>query len=155
VMDSDDRDDRIQRYRDGYAAVSGALEGVTDAELDARPGPDEWTAREVVHHLGDSEMRAAMRLRQLLAEDDPVIQGYDEPEYARRLHYDRPVEASLELMRVSRLSTSELLDRMSESDWHRAGTHTEGGAYDAERWLTIYSDHASDHADQIRRARSS
>jgi hypothetical protein len=155
-MDTDERNERIHRYRDGYAEVSSALEGVTDAELDSRPAPDEWTAREVVHHLGDSEMRAAMRLRQLLAEDDPVIQGYDEPEYARRLHYDRPIGASLELMRASRESTSELLDRMSESDWRRVGTHTEGGiAYDPQRWLAIYCEHAFDHADQIRRARSS
>jgi DinB superfamily len=154
-MDAAERNDRIQRYREGYGAVSDALEGVTEAELDARPRPDEWTAREVVHHLGDSEMRAAMRLRQLLAEDDPVIQAYDEPEYARRLHYDRPMEASLELMRASRASTSELLDRMSESDWSRAGMHTESGPYTAETWLEIYSDHAFDHADQIGRARSS
>jgi hypothetical protein len=33
-----------------------ALEKITDGELDARPGPEEWTARELVHHMADSEM---------------------------------------------------------------------------------------------------
>ena len=50
----------------------------------------------VVHHLADSEMMSAMRLRRLIAEDDPVIQGYDEPLFARQLFYDdRPIEPAL------------------------------------------------------------
>ena len=39
----------IERYKSGYAEVVAALEGIDEAGLDARPGPDEWTAREVVH----------------------------------------------------------------------------------------------------------
>ena len=35
---------------------------------------------------------AYVRLRRLIAEDAPVIAGYDEPEWARRLHYERPIE---------------------------------------------------------------
>ena len=151
-MDADERRALIGRYRGGFDAVAAALDGASDRELDARAAPEEWTAREVAHHLGDSEMRAAIRLRQLLAEDQPVIQGYDEPEWARRLHYDRPVAASLDAFRTARASTAELLDRMDESDWARAGTHTESGPYSAEDWLRIYAAHAMDHAEQIRRA---
>ena len=77
----------IDRYRDGYKVVSEALEGATDAELDARPGPGKWTAREIVHHLADSEMTSAIRLRRLIAENQPVIVGYDQEAYARKLYY--------------------------------------------------------------------
>lgn len=150
-MEPNDRRALIEQYRDGPQAVVDIVQGLTDDELDARPDPNEWTVREIVHHLGDSELRAALRIRQLLAEDQPTVQGYDEPEYARRLHYDRPISASLELMRASRASTTELLDRMTEDDWSRAGTHTESGPYSAEDWLRIYASHAFDHADQIRR----
>ena len=41
-------------------------------------------------------MTAAVRLRLLLAQDHPTIQGYDQDQFAERLHYDRPHEASLE-----------------------------------------------------------
>ena len=88
-----------------------------------------------MHHLADSEMTAAIRLRLLLAEDSPAIQGYDQDEFARRLHYDRPHEASLELFRYARESTAELLERLTAADWLREGTHTEVGRYGAERWL--------------------
>jgi hypothetical protein len=142
----------IDQYKDGYRIVAEALVGATDEELDAHPAPGKWSAREIVHHLADSEMTSAIRLRRLIAEDDPPIQGYDEGEFARRLFYDRPVEASMEALRASRATTAEILERLEENDWARAGTHSESGPYSVESWLEIYARHAHDHADQIRRA---
>jgi len=153
-MDRETRQHLVKKYKEGYAQVADALHGAGEAELDARPAPDKWSAREIVHHLADSEMTSAIRLRLLLAEDRPAIRGYDEAEFARKLHYDRPVAASLEAFRAARLTTAEILDRMSESDWAREGTHTEVGRYTVEAWLQIYADHAHNHADQIRRARA-
>jgi hypothetical protein len=152
-MDTNERTQLIAQYRDGYRAVAEALLRITPAELDARPGEGRWSAREVVHHLADSEMSGALRLRLILAEDRPTIQGYDQDEFARRLHYDRPHEASLELFRYARETTAELLEMMSPSDWIREATHTTAGAFGAERWLQIYAPHAHKHARQIREAR--
>ena len=47
-----------------------------------------------------------------------------------------------------------MLDRMSEADWAKEGTHPEHPRYGVERWLEIYADHAHNHADQIARARA-
>jgi hypothetical protein len=144
----------IDRYSDGYRVVTEALEGITDAELDARPGPDQWTAREIVHHLADSEMTSAIRLRLLVASDRPAISGYDQDEFAKRLYYDRPVESSLEAFKAARRTTAEILDRMTDADWAREGTHSEIGRYSVDKWLEIYAAHAHGHADQIRVARA-
>lgn len=154
VMDHAKRDELIARYKDGPRVVEDALTGMTDEELDWRPSPDEWTPREVIHHLGDSEMTSAIRLRRLLVEDNPTIDGYDEAAFARRLTLDRPLDASLDAMRAARRTSAELLDRLSGSDWLRAGTHTESGRYSVEDWLRLYAAHAHDHAAQITRARS-
>jgi hypothetical protein len=148
-MEVDARKELIARYLDGYRVVAEAIVGATDAELDARPAPGKWSAREIVHHLADSEMTAAIRLRLLLAEENPRIVGYDQDEFARRLHYDRPIEASLEVLKSVRRSTGEILERMSEAEWARIGTHTEHGRYSVGRWLRIYAGHAHSHADQI------
>lgn len=152
-MDANERDELIERYERGLAAVKEALAGITEAELDGRSGPDEWTAREVVHHLADSEMRAATRLRQLIAEDAPVIQGYDEKAYTAALHYYRPIGTSLDAVAAARNTSAELLARLSDAEWARSGTHTESGPYSVEDWLEIYAAHPFDHAEQIRRAR--
>ena len=82
-MDGEERQKLMALYRDGYAAVAEALLEITPEELDARPGPGRWSAREIVHHLADSEMTAAVRLRLLLAEDGPAIKGYDQDAFAR------------------------------------------------------------------------
>jgi hypothetical protein len=132
--------------------VSDAVAGLTDAELDKRPAEGAWTAREVVHHLADSETTAYIRLRRLVAEDDPVILGYDQDAFARRLHYDRPLGSSLQVLAAVRTASAELLDALDPDDWRRAGTHSESGAYSVEDWLRIYAVHAHDHADQARRA---
>jgi hypothetical protein len=134
--------------------VAEVLAGAPEEELDTAPAPGKWTAREVVHHLADSEMTSAIRLRLLLASPHPRIEGYDQEEFAKRLHYqDRPIEASLDAFNAARRSTAEILDRMTEVEWLREGTHSEIGRYTIERWLQIYSAHAHGHADQIRIAR--
>ena len=104
-MDAAERDRLIDRYAAGYAAIEAALAGITDLEWEAREAPGEWSPREVVHHLADSEMTSAIRVRRLLAEDDPEIVGYDQEAFARRLRYDRPVEGSLAAFRGARLPT--------------------------------------------------
>jgi len=128
-----------------------AFRGVSEAELD-RSASGEWTPRQIAHHLADSEMTSAMRLRRLIAEESPVIHGYDEVEFAIKLTFDRPITPSLEAMRYARESSAQILDRLSEADWQRTGTHTEGGPYSVEKWLTIYAAHGHDHAAQIKRS---
>jgi hypothetical protein len=146
------RADLIARYAEGPDVVERAVAGLTDVELDRRPEPGEWTAREVVHHLADSETRSTIRLRQLLAEDAPTIHGYDEELYARMLHYDRPIAGSLALLRAVRASNVELLERLTDDDFARTGTHTDSGPYSVETWLELYAAHAHDHAEQLLRA---
>lgn len=153
-MDAQTRRALIERYKDGYRAVTEALQGISERELDARPAPGKWSAREIVHHLADSEMTSAIRFRRLIAEDRPLIQGYDQDEFARRLYYDRPIHASLEALRSARETTAQILERITEAQWGREGTHSESGRYTVERWLEIYAQHAHNHADQIRRARA-
>ena len=149
-----DRAALLERFRHGYSAVEAALEGADDEILDRQPPSGGWTPREVVHHLADSEATAYVRLRRLIAEDEPLIQGYDEPEYARRLHYDRPIGASLLVLRAVREASLQLLEALRPEEWERSGTHSESGRYSVDDWLSIYAGHSHDHADQIRQARA-
>lgn len=151
-----DRDALLARYAAGFDAVAGALAGATDAELDARPADGGWTAREVVHHLADSESRSLLRLRQLLAEDDPVIEAYDQDAWAERLSYDGPVDEPLAVVSAVRAMSLATLRRVGADAWSRAGRHPEHDSpYSVDRWLELYAEHPHAHADQIRAARSS
>ena len=74
-MTPEERNDLIAKYAAGYDEVINALKEFPADSLGAHPIPGKWSAREIVHHLGDSESFSAGRLRKLLAEDNPVIQG--------------------------------------------------------------------------------
>src|ERR671919_1644345 len=115
-MEQGTRAKLVERYKEGTRVFAEALEGITDGELDAHPGPAEWTAREVVHHMADSEMTSAIRLRRLIAEDAPTIQGYDQEEYAQRLFYsERPIEPSVEAVGPARRTPAGMLDRPQDA----------------------------------------
>jgi hypothetical protein len=153
-MNATERNDLVARYKAGHATLLASLAGIDEAGLDSRPADGGWTPREVVHHTADSEMTAAIRLRRLIAEENPLIVGYDGDAFAVRLAYaDRPIEPALAAIAAARATTAQILDRLTEADWARTGTHSEAGAYGVERWLEIYALHCDEHADQIRRAR--
>src|SRR5215207_9207810 len=153
-MTNEERQALIEQYKAGYDEVVRSLEGIDEKSMAAHPIPGKWSAREIVQHLADSEMNSAIRLRKLLTEDDPQIQGYDQEHYAASLRYnERPIGPALDALRGARATTGQLLDQMSDADWARAGTHSESGRYTAENWLRIYAAHAHNHAAQIRRLR--
>jgi hypothetical protein len=154
-MDAKTRHELIAKYKEGCRVVAEALQGISEKELDARPTPGKWSAREITHHLADSEMIAAIRLRRLITEDEATIRAFDQNIFARRLYYDRPIQASLDGFRAARQSTAEILERMTEGEWTRQGTHSESGRYSPEKWLEIFAKHAHTHAEQIRKARAS
>jgi DinB superfamily len=151
-MTPEERGELIAKYAAGYDEVTQALDGFPAASLGAHPIPGKWSAREIVHHLGDSESTSAIRLRKLLVEDKPVIEGYDQDQFAKKLKYnERDMAPALEAFRSARATTTQLLGLMSEDDFKREGTHTESGRYTVENWLVIYANHANNHAAQIHR----
>lgn len=151
-MTPEQRQTLVDQYAAGYAEVMRSLTDFPAEALTSHLIPGKWSAAEIVQHLADSEMRSALRLRQLLAEEQPVIQGYDEATHATLLHYnERDIAPALDAIRGARATTVQLLQLMSEKDWAREGMHTDTGRYTAEDWLNIYAAHAHNHAAQIRK----
>jgi hypothetical protein len=52
------------------------------SNLEWRPAPGKWNAREIICHLADCEIAFAFRLRQTLAETNHVIQPFDQEKWA-------------------------------------------------------------------------
>jgi len=149
-MNTQERATLIQQYADGPRRLREALAKVPEEARKWRPAPGEWSAHEVVCHCADSETNAYARIRFLVAEKEPVIQGYDEAEWARTFDYHAlPLEAALTTVDAVRATTTALVRTLSDADWAKRGRHTESGAYAAEDWLRIYADHLENHARQI------
>ena len=144
--------DLIRRYGEGPARLETAFAQLPKDAVKWRPGPDKWSAHEVVCHCADSETNAAMRIRYLLCEENPVILGYDQAHWARKLDYHaQPLPPALATVRAVREHTAALLRRLPAEAWERAGRHTESGSYTARQWLEVYAEHLEKHARQIER----
>ena len=117
-----------------------------------KPKNDGWNARQVIHHLADSESQSCARLRRLIAEPGTTIQGYDENKWANSTtlgYKELPIEASLALFKASRESSLQLIKRLTPELLKNAGVHTESGEYTVQKWLDTYTRHPQEHAEQL------
>jgi hypothetical protein len=145
---------QLATYRDGVEGACHALLELDAALMDRAP-EGEWSARQIAHHLADAELFRAVRLRRLPAQDRPTLQSYDEQALADRLHYYRPVEASVALYQASAQSNLELIGLVFPEDWEREAVHEETGRYTLDDWLRNAASHAADHLEQLHRVTSS
>ncbi len=142
----------IDRYERGPAILNAALAKIPQAAMQWRPEPGKWSAHEVIVHCADSETNAHGRIRYVLAEEKPVIQGYDQDRWAATLAYHSlPMAPALATVTAVRANTTALLRRLTDADWARVGTHTEMGRFGAEDWLQLYAEHLEIHARQLER----
>ncbi|HVO09317.1 MAG TPA: DinB family protein [Vicinamibacteria bacterium] len=149
-LSAEERNRLIEQYARGPRRLREALGTVPTEALRWRPGPGRWSAHEVVVHCADSETNAALRIRYLLAENEPLIVGYDQAEWARVFDYhSQSLEDALAATDLARRRTVPLLRSLDEAQWSRRGRHTESGPYGAEDWLRSYAVHLEGHAGQI------
>ncbi len=148
----DQREQLIEKYASAPARLRAAIANIPAEAMLWRPAPGEFSVHEVVCHCADSETNAAVRIRYLLAERDPVIVGYDPGHWAATFAYhSHPLEAALAAVDAVRANAAPLLRRLPDGAWQKAGNHTESGPYTADDWLMIYSAHLEEHIDQIGR----
>lgn len=146
----------IQEIAAAYEAATKEFLDIATAvpadKLDDNDG-ENWSSRQVIHHCADSEAQSYARLRRLVAEPNPVIQGYDENLWAKdqTLGYtELPIENSIAVFTAVRAGSLDIIMRLKPEQLELTGTHTEAGEYSLKRWLETYTRHANNHADQIK-----
>jgi|SRR5271166_1388905 len=64
--------------------IAAAVSGLPEKTLRYKSYPDKWCILEILGHLADIEILYAYRIRQMLADNDPVIAPIDQDEFAAR-----------------------------------------------------------------------
>jgi DinB family protein len=147
--------DLLERFRRGAELVAMATTGAAGPELDFRPGEKKWSVRMIVCHLADSEVVSAMRFRQVIAEENPHLEGFNGDAWADHLDYNRrKISQALETFRRMRGENYEILKDLPESAFTRSGRHTELGQVTLLDLLKGYAEHAESHVRQVQRARA-
>ncbi len=153
-MNKQERDKKIEEYGRGYEILVSALEAVPRESWEYKPSPTDWSVKEIIVHLGDSESMAALRVRKLIVEPGSTLMAYDESGWADALHYQKQdAEESLQVIKYARQSTYRLLKTLPEDVFRHAVVHPEyDEPYTFEQWLTIYAHHIPNHVEQLKRS---
>ena len=147
-----DLKDAVNSYAQATAEFLIVANELTESQLDASHSGG-WSARQVIHHVADSEAQSYARLRRLIAEPGTQIQGYDEASWGENetLGYkDLPIAHSLEVFKAVRASSLEIVKRLTTAQLDLSGTHSESGEYTIKTWLETYIRHPLEHAAQIK-----
>ena len=142
---------KIELYGEGFDMLVDVLKDIPRDIWQFKPEPGEWSIHEVIIHLADSESNAALRARKLIVEPGGTLMGYDQEQWAVTLNYqEQDIQDALDVVRLSRKTTYELLKKQPEVVFEHIVIHPEYNApYTFENWLNIYSAHIPGHIEQI------
>ncbi len=152
-----DKMHRLLGDRDSLAVLSatpGLLADIvgshTVAQLKARPFEGKWTPNEILGHLVDIEWVFAFRLRRVLCDRDPAIEGFDQSRWvARQAHNDTEPAAHLEAFTLLRPHNVNLWQRVTPDDLKRTYQHQERGTESIATMRVLHAGHDLAHLDQI------
>lgn len=150
-----DLPDLLERFRRGAELLAMATTGAAGAVLDFQPGSAPLTVRQIVCHLADAETVAAMRFRQIIAEDNPTMPAFDGDVWAAKLGYEkRKISQALETFRRLRADNYELLKDLPQAAFARTGTHTTDGSVTLHQVVESSATHLEDHVREIQQIRA-
>ena len=154
-MKREEINEKIERYGRGFDLLTTALAEVPKEAWGFRPEPNEWSVHEIIVHMADSESMSALRARKLIVEPGSTLMGYEEAKWADALDYkEQSAEDALEIIRLARQSTYDLLKRQPDEVFTHSVIHPEypDSPYTFEQWLNIYARHIPDHIEQLKQS---
>lgn len=144
----------IEAYQSAPRTVRAAVAGMTAEQLRARPVSGRWSTLEVVCHLADSDLAWGHRIKRVIAEDRPLLMGYDESRFAAALAYhQRDLGEELALLEQGRTQVARILRPLADAALTRVGVHSERGLVTLEQMLQPMIDHIPHHVRFIREKR--
>jgi hypothetical protein len=133
--------------------IAAAVLGLPEKTLRYKPSPDKWCIWEMLGHLADMEILYAYRMRQMLADKDPVIAPIDQDEWAKNLEYleSSPPEL-VALHGLNRHANVRLLRRLKAADLEKSARHPElDHPVTVADYVKMMSKHGPNHLEQIER----
>jgi len=133
-------------------AVTAAIVEAPAEKLQLPEAPGKWSTIQVVQHLADTELVFGWRVRLILTDDRPVLQGYDENVWMSRLHGDdASLDDALAQVTVLRRELLRLLRSCTPADFARVGVHTERGEESLGLLVQLIAGHDLVHRRQLGR----
>ena len=145
-MTPEARASKIASYSRAYETLVAGISKFPREMWDFRDEHGCWSIREHLVHIADSEVNSYVRCRRLVAEPGQPLMAYDENAWAVELRYaDRSAEDAMELFRLLRRQTGDLIRSLPEAAWANTCYHPENGDMTLDDWLVVYEAHIPEH----------
>jgi len=131
--------------------IAAAVSGLSEKILRYKPAPDKWCILEILAHLADMEYLYAYRIRQMLADKDPIVAPIDQDAWAKNLGYLQSSAPELvALYGLNRHATLQLLRRIQVNDLEKSARHPEKPQpVTVADYVQMMSKHGPNHLEQI------
>jgi uncharacterized damage-inducible protein DinB len=140
----------IDAYLASLSRLRQAVSDLNHEQLRARPVPGKWSTLEVVCHLVDSEQAWCHRMKRVIAEERPLLIGYDESRFSAALGYQQSdLAEELALLEGMRRQMARTLRALPETAWSRTGVHSERGLMTLEDLVRAEVEHVPHHIKHI------
>ena len=149
ALTAEQRAQLLNQVAEAPAKLRAAIQGLTEAQIDAPYRDGGWTSRQVVHHVADSHMNAFIRFKLALCEENPTIKPYPEHLWADLADQKLPTDVSLPIIDNVHQRWVAVLRSMKETDWARTFNHPELGVQRLDRALALYAWHGRHHVAHI------
>jgi DinB superfamily len=133
--------------------IAAAVLVLPEKTLRYKPSPDKWCILEILGHLSDVEILYSYRIRQMLADKDPVIAPINQDDWAKNLGYLESSSPELvALYGLNRQANVRLLRRLKADDLHKSARHPElDHRVTVADYVQMMSKHGLDHLEQVER----
>ena len=143
---------RASQRGDIYAALShqideilNALDTLTDAQACYKPGPKEWSIKEVIGHVNDVERVFSYRLLRISRNDPTPLPGFEQEDFVRAAGFDnvslRDLASEFEFLRRANILA---VRHMSDEAVDRRGTAS-GATVSARALIYMMVGHVDHH----------
>lgn len=128
--------------------LEGFLKTLGREGMEQSAAPGKWSAREIICHLADCELVFAFRLRQALAEQEHVIQPFDQDKWAQTYAaYD--ARAALAVFSSVRDWNLKFISAVPRQAFAKPLTHPERGKMTLQTVIETMSGHDLNHLKQL------
>ncbi len=146
---------QIEHFVAGGPQMATSIAGLSSEQLTAFPVPGTWSIQQIVLHMLDSDLIACERMKRVIAEEKPLLIGYDETAFGERLFYhDLDPHLACQIYADNRRMMGEILRRLGAADFLRVGIHNEKGAVTLGQFVELYIQHWDHHHQFIVKKRA-
>lgn len=113
----------LQELSGQHGVTQQALRRLTEAQALFRPAPAEWSTKQVLGHLIDTERIFAYRLLRFARGDAAPLRGYEQGPYVDAARFDAlPLADLLDEFAAVRAGNVLMIAGLDEPAWKRGGT---------------------------------